>query len=56
MTCCAHAQPKIRKFFMVARQQGRETFFKVARRVMNESSYLFHYVQPIRTKSSLQVF
>ena len=40
-----------KNFFTVARQQGRK-FFKVASRVMNESSYLFHFVQPIWTKSS----
>ena len=38
---------------MVAGQQGREKKFKVAIRVMNESSYLFLFlfIQPIRTKS-----
>ena len=39
---------------MVTRQQG-EKFFKVAGWVMNKSSYLFRFTQPIRTKSSLQI-
>ena len=53
MTCCAHAQPKIRQTFYgngVGNKKGK-FFFNVARRVMNESSYHFHCVQPIRTKS-----